>query len=584
VQTKTGAERAYLRTRANHPADFEATLRFKTTGGQMWKSVGLAFDVAAGREKLVYLSAVMPGSKLQISYNTGGGAVYPPGAMQARPVKLDEPYELRIRVRERLVNVALNGEEAVAYRLPVEREAGRIDLIAFDAAAEFSHLDVKSLPGSVQLVEAARPKDAAPANVDEAKLALAIAEKALAAAELRPEAIRTSHAADAANAGGDSAEELAPLIRAAAAAARKYELAKAQETLARAEQKRAQADEKNRAQADKELGAAREAVEKARKAMDEPGEKYTSIQASLKALEGPDETDASRRSPYPTVSTGRRTALARWIVAPENPLTARVAANHIWMRHFGQPLVETVTDFGRRAPAPVQQKLLDWLAVEFIESGWSMKRLHRLIVTSEAYRLSSSTLEADEATLGADPENEYYWRRKPLRMESEAIRDSLLRLAGSLDPALGGPTIDPKRDDTVFRRSLYFTQSRDDQHAFLSMFDAADILGCYRRSESIVPQQALTLSNSKLSLTMARRLAANLHAELGDTDDEIFLRAAWETILCVEPTSADIAACRAALEETRKLLETRNHPQPALRARENLVHALLNHNDFVTVR
>jgi hypothetical protein len=116
------------------------------------------------------------------------------------------------------------------------------------------------------------------------------------------------------------------------------------------------------------------------------------------------------------------------------------------------------------------------------------------------------------------------------------------------------------------------------------MFDDADILGCYRRSESIVRQQALTLSNSKLSLTMARRLAANLNAELNAPDDETFLRVAYETILCVEPTEKELAACRAALDETKTLLEQRNHPQPDVRARENLVHALLNHNDFITIR
>jgi hypothetical protein len=457
--------------------------------------------------------------------------------------------------------------------------------VAFDAAAEFSYLEVKALPASVQLVQAARPKDAGITNVDDAKIEVAIAEKTLAAAELRPEALRTSHAADVAKAHGVSAEELTPLVRAAAIAARRYELAKAEESLARAEQKLAAADEKTRPQAEKELQAAREALEKSQVAVGEPGDAYTSIQASLKALEGPDETDVSRRSPYPTVSTGRRTALARWIVGRDNPLTARVAVNHIWVRHFGQPLVETVTDFGRRAPAPPQQKLLDWLAVEFMESGWSMKHLHRLIVTSEAYRLSSSTAGADKATLAADPENHYYWRRKPLRMESEAIRDSLLRLAGALDPAIGGPTINPAQDENVFRRSLYFTQSRDDQHAFLSMFDAADILACYRRSESIVPQQALTLANSKLSLTMARRLAANLQTELGDATDDAFIRAAYEAILCVEPTPEESAACREALDRTRTLLEQRHHSQPAdSRARENLVHALLNHNDFITIR
>jgi hypothetical protein len=219
-----------------------------------------------------------------------------------------------------------------------------------------------------------------------------------------------------------------------------------------------------------------------------------------------------------------------------------------------------------------------------MESGWSMKHLHRLIVTSEAYRLSSSTAGAIEATLAADPENHFYWRRKPLRMESEAVRDSLLRLADALDPKVGGPTINPSEEEKIFRRSLYFTQSRDDQHAFLSMFDAADILGCYRRSESIVPQQALTLANSKLSLAMARRLAAKLQTELGDADDETFIRAAYETILCVEPTTAEYAACRDALEQMKTLLASWNHPEAKARARENLVHALVNHNDFITIR
>jgi hypothetical protein len=510
--------------------------------------------VADDREKLVYLSAVTPGSKLQISYNAGAGPVYPPGAMHARPVKLNEPYELRMQVRGALVNVALNGEHVLAYRLPVDREAGRIDLIAFDAAAEFSYLEIAALPAGVKLIEPARSKDAAPSSVEEAKLAASIAQKVLAAAELRPEALRTSHAADVAKAHTAPAEEVAPLVRAAALAARRYELAKAEETLARAEQKLAMADGKAKPQSEKELKSAREALQKAQAALHEPGEQYTPIQASLKALEGPDETDASRRQPYPAVSTGRRTALARWIASSQNPLTARVAVNHVWMRHFGQPLVETVTDFGRRAPAPPQQKLLDWLAVEFMESGWSMKHIHRLIVTSEAYRLSSSSAGADEATVKADPENQYYWRRLPLRMESEAVRDSLLRLAGALDPALGGPTINPKQEEKVFRRSLYFTQSRDDQHAFLSMFDAADILGCYRRSESIVPQQALTLANSKLSLTMARRVAAKLQSELAESSDEAFLRAAYETILCVEPTDEESAVCLEALHEMQALL------------------------------
>jgi hypothetical protein len=261
-----------------------------------------------------------------------------------------------------------------------------------------------------------------------------------------------------------------------------------------------------------------------------------------------------------------------------------VAVNQIWMRHFGQPLVESVEDFGRRAPAPPLQNVLDWLAVELMDHGWSMKHLHRLIVTSAAFRRSTSVAEADAATMKNDPDNHYFWRRRPMRMESEVVRDSLLQLADTLDPTMGGPTIDPKQDAAVFRRSLYFTHSRDDQNEFLAMFDDADILRCYRRTESIVPQQALTMANSRLTLAMARQLAARLTEELGPVDDATFIDAAFETVLCAPPDSEERAACLGTLASIKQILVAQKYTQPDLRAREDLVHALLNHNDFVTIR
>lgn len=580
-QTAVGATRKHIRTRAPHPPDFVARLKFKTLSGQMWKSVGLCFDVTGEREKLVYLSAVTPGSKLQISYNTGGGHAYPPEAKQDRAVQLNELYELEIAVRDRLMNVSVDGRHALAYRLPVEREPGRIDLIAFDAAAEFHAVEIRPLAADVQLVDSgtANPAGRA-ASAAEARAALLIAEKTLAAARLRPAVLQTSHAADAAKCRAQDADSVTTLQKQAALAARRYELARAEEAVARSEHKLATATDKTKAQAEKELTAARTNLEKARQAVEQPGTNYDSLRVSAKALEGPAESAASQQMPYPAFSTGRRTALARWITDRQNPLTARVAVNHIWMRHFGQPLVDPVTDFGRRTEAPAQQALLDWLAVELMENDWSMKHLHRLIVTSQAYRLETSLAGADQATIAADPENHYYWRRRPQRMESQIIRDSMLSLAGVLNPELGGPTIDPKRDDTVYRRSLYFTHSRDDQHAFLSMFDDADILRCYRRAESIVPQQALTLANSKLALSMARKIAAQLPA----SGDREFIVAAFEMILCSEPLADEIAACQEALDETRTALKTRGPEQANRRARENLVHALLNHNDFITIR
>src|SRR5262249_55715847 len=115
-------------------------------------------------------------------------------------------------------------------------------------------------------------------------------------------------------------------------------------------------------------------------------------------------------------STGRRLALARWLCDPQNPLTARVAVNHVWARHFGRPLVENVYDFGVRTKSPAQQQLLDSLAVEFMAHDWSLKWLHRMLITSAAYRMQSSLKEASASNLAVDPENQYYWRMNPRRM------------------------------------------------------------------------------------------------------------------------------------------------------------------------
>ncbi len=430
-------------------------------------------------------------------------------------------------------------------------------------------------------------------DVDSLELDVRVAKATLAAAELHFEALRTAHAADMVRHSQATPTNAKQLIAVAAQASRAYDLAKSEADVVHAERRLARATQKEKAGASKKLETARKNLQKSRQAMtDADDSRYTSLRASRKALEGPDESEESRYQPYPETSTGRRSALAHWIVDAENPLTARVAVNHIWMRHFGEPLVESVTDFGRRAQRPPLQPLLDWLAVEFIGSGWSMKHLHHLIVTSRTYALSSSTLKADPTTHDRDPTNTYYWRRRPLRMESQVVRDSLLLLAGVLETELGGPTIDPGRPESEKkrRRSLYFTQSRDHQHEFLNMFDDADILRCYRRSESIVPQQALALVNSRLAMTMARETAKRIEGELGDLDveaaerDDRFIEHAYELILAVTPTTEERRACQETLETMRTRLTERQHPHPVKRARENLVHALINHNDFITLR
>jgi mono/diheme cytochrome c family protein len=577
VQTQVGATRRYFRTRDEHPQDFEVVVKFRTTGGDKWKSVGLAFDVAGANEKIVYLSAVNGGSKLQISYKTGAAQQYPDGGKQDRPVLLNEWYVLKLAIRGPLMNVSVDGKHALAFRLPVKRERGRFDLIAFDAAVEFDSIEIRSLPADALLVEAGKPaKSLTPAEIEPQLVA---ARASLAAAELKPAKLRAAFAADVAKLAMPPADNAGDLVGAAAKAARLHELATAQAAVAQAEVTLLTADEKTKAKASSGLAAAKKNVDAARKKVDAPGEAYTSLRASLKALEGPAESDAARRSPYPNSSTGRRTALARWITDRRNPLTARVAVNHIWMRHFGQPLVDPVTDFGRRTKAPPMQNLLDWLAVELVENGWNMKHLHRLIVTSEAYRLSTSTLQADAATREADPQNQYYWRRRAVRMESQILRDSVLHLAGKLDLKLGGPTIGAG-NATANRRSIYFAHSRDDKNSFLSMFDDADIIRCYRRQESIVPQQALTMANSRVALDAARVLSARLSPQAAD--DDAFIDASFESILARLPNDDEREECHTTLGHLRKALAGRADADS--RARSSLIHALFNHNDFAMIR
>ena len=344
-------------------------------------------------------------------------------------------------------------------------------------------------------------------------------------------------------------------------------------------------DEKKLATLTKELHTAEMAYADSLVAISKPGSTFHRITASLKALEGPAETNDSRMQSYPTESTGRRTAFSNWLVDRNNPLTARVAVNHIWMRHFGQPIVESVTDFGRRSPLPRQHELLDWLAVDLMEHSWSMKRLHRIILTSSAYRLSTSAKDLD-ANLSKDVGNQFYWRRTAARMESEVVRDSMLRIAGELDLKLGGPTVTATDADSR-RRSLYYAHSRDDQSPFLAMFDDADILRCYRRQESVVPQQALAMANSKISLEMAHLAARRIHESLASDgheskDSQRFITAAFEAVLSRRPLTEEMDVCTSTLQQLRKINAAQ--PDPVKRARGALIHALFNHNDFITIR
>jgi Protein of unknown function (DUF1553)/Protein of unknown function (DUF1549)/Planctomycete cytochrome C len=414
--------------------------------------------------------------------------------------------------------------------------------------------------------------------VDEANLALALADLAALRARIAADNVRNVRdggEAEALRRAASHAERQAALDRAA------VELARADRgvTAARA------SSSAEIAQASKVRVAAHKAHEAALAAAREDSSAYTPL------------------SPvYPARSTGRRAALARWITDRTNPLAARVAVNHIWRWHFGTPLVATTHDFGRNGATPSHPELLDWLAVELMEptspgvSPWSMKSLHRRIVTSSAYRMASHSNVADHPNLAIDPENRGYWHFPASRLEAEEVRDALLHVAGGLDETLGGPDIDFAQGLTSRRRSLYFTHHGEARMPFLELFDAPDACDAYRRTTSVVPQQALSLVNNGLVLDLSRGLSEQLWSEASAARDdepgctESFLTAAFEQVLARPPSPRERELSKAFLARQAILLEraadpTRKGPaaDPSALARRDLVHALFSHNDFLTI-
>lgn len=384
-----------------------------------------------------------------------------------------------------------------------------------------------------------------------------------------------------------------PAARAAAAAERQVSVAEAECTLAEAEglvhslrARSEPADAKAQTaltEAEKKATAAKETLTTARRVALEESTNYAPL--------GP---------VYPKSSTGRRLALARWIASPENPLTARVAMNHLWMRHLGSPLVATVFDFGKAGKPPTHPELLDWLAGEFVRQGWSMKAMHRLIVTSAAYRMKSSGGAMMARNEAADRDNVQLWRMNVRRAEAEVVRDSMLHVGGELDWTMGGPELDPGAGETSPRRSVYFRHAKEKLMEFTRTFDGPGVTECYRRDESIVPQQALAMANSVLVKTQARRLARSISATLGGNSDEAqFINAAFTGVLSRTPTPEETGACRQFLEAQSALLADPSRLTPVTvgdaaalppaiesrsRAKENLILVLFNHNDFISIR
>ena len=544
--TRPSLDTHWLRSKVTHPRDFEVTLRSQTTGGQRWKSVGIRFDVDQSGNNSHFVYTSVGGTKVHLAHTIEGKDVYTK-AVASRPIRLNQEYTLNLKVRGPLINVALDGEFLFAYDLP-SREAGSVQLLAYDATADFYGIEVRHLPAETILEKASdkgKPIVASTPVITEsvvelakAKLKLAEAEYAFARARIDADNVnyRKRGEGTAKNARRMFLESNLARARVDALDAKKA--AKALETV-----KKLEADLKaGKFPAYEPLAVSKVSLLK------------TSNKDALPAGDG-----------YPRTSSGRRTALANWLTHREHPLTARVAVNHIWLRHFGSPLVESIADFGLRAPKPVHQDLLDYLAVELIESGWDMKRLHRLMLSSKTWRRSSSNLAADERTLTVDKGNRHYWRMNSRRMESQVLRDSLLHLAGTLDLTRGGPPVTPSPD--ARRRSLYFFHSRDGRSKFLSTFDDADVFACYRRSESIVPQQALAMMNSQTATAAAKQIAATFSPDMNSGE---FVRAAFMKILAREPAEAELAESLSYL---------RDEPR-----REYFVHALINLNDFLVIR
>ena len=266
-------------------------------------------------------------------------------------------------------------------------------------------------------------------------------------------------------------------------------------------------------------------------------------------------------------SSGRRRVLAEWMVRPDNPLTARVMVNRIWQHHFGRPLVPTPSDFGELGMRPTHPELLDWLATEFISSGWSMKSMHRSLMTSSAYRMASTPTRAG---LELDPANELYWRFDMRRLGAEEVRDSILSLSGLLNAKMFGPSFysmmpeaalaTSSRPDSVWgkspdrearRRSVYIKVKRSLVVPMLSSFDLADTdQSCPVRFATTQPQQALALLNGDFAQKYAAEFAARLRQEAGD-DPEAQVRRALQIALSRDPRPDEVARHLALIHELR---------------------------------
>ena len=307
-------------------------------------------------------------------------------------------------------------------------------------------------------------------------------------------------------------------------------------------------------------------------------------------------------NPLPAPADGKRhnrIDLAKWLVNRDNPLTARVTVNRMWQRYFGKGIVETENDFGTMGDKPSHQDLLDWLAVEFMDRGWSQKAVHRLIVTSSAYRQSSL---ARPDALQVDPDNKLLARQERLRLDAEIVRDTSLAASGLFHPAVGGPSVYPPQPAGVyqvtqvrrewktstggdrFRRGMYTFFQRSAPHPSLIVFDAPDAtVTCTRRVRSNTPLQALTQLNDDTTRELAEAMSARIMKELPAADDAARLRQGFLLAVNREPRHEEADRLLRYLKAQRDSAPP-SDPADARdkRAWASVARVLLNLDEFLT--
>jgi hypothetical protein len=310
-------------------------------------------------------------------------------------------------------------------------------------------------------------------------------------------------------------------------------------------------------------------------------------------------------------STGRRSVLANWLADPKNPLTTRVIVNRVWHGHFGTGIVPSTSDFGVMGERPSNPQLLDFLTATFVENGWSIKKLHRMIMLSNVYQESS---DAQDKALAADPDDKLMWRYPRHRVEGEVIRDSMLLTSGLLNPKMGGPGIHPelpagtlapgtvwnveKDSSEVNRRSVYIFSKRVMTYPMFEAFDAPNSEeSCPRRFRTVIPSQSLALMNDKLVLSWSQTFAQRILDDRGLTPEQQIQRA-FRVALSRSPNAqeeqeslkflnkqSELLAARLARTEPvalpAKIPEGTTPAQAA--AFVDFCHALLNSNEFLYV-